>query len=718
MKFVTVTILITWAMPVFSQDMMALKVPVHRDADALVKTALSKNSTIDACFVLLDNLAEFYMRGTDILDSGMDCGSILHAMALHYENTASDILDGYDYLVSAVETAAPEYTGMLYEEYTNKQIGSLSKRYQESLSGYENRCDYSIRKQLSHEYAGGIVFTPHIASASKTEENSKSAGDCVSSSGYYHVNNAPTKYKINLNSFSRVFGMSNLHTIHLWGSAAEAWNNNTDVGSFQYDGNFVYSESTPYPPFPIDWVGCILLGWTNNTITARYGSKPVGESVCTTLANCFDPMPPYYWGGRRFFIECYEEPGGIDSLYYGPYYATHEFGHVFGVGHPNNGERAVMCSDSNCDPSRSLDLRYWDIKCAETSGYRPQMDSFYFEIYDDGTHSSEGRWDIGPDTSKVALDFGNSMVTAHIAAYGVNMFWWAPPASPLSVPFSVNYHTTILSSLTYDEYPGRYYLAFTEPADWYGYSHISDKKYLNTRYSNDNFQTSISAPLWYCLSDNCASQDKVFTAERITQAHYLEAGFGTPRTITVWIQSTDTPENPDSKRVMFSKGIYNHSTLRPSSILSNNGSNLKSAVAPGVYCDSQFFGQYDCVIAYVPHQSVTAPSGYIELYFLKMVGSSGYREITQQIIVPYTSPGNTVSDIALWRQQSKWWIAYRDMNNKNCLRIKTTTDFQTWQEYDYDGDPSGCTSIRNGPMVHWMNSGGIYYVLVMYSRYY
>jgi hypothetical protein len=154
-------------------------------------------------------------------------------------------------------------------------------------------------------------------------------------------------------------------------SGAEYWNHEANSGVFEYDGT--HTSYTGY--WPATECASINRDWGNvYKTTGSYSGIAAGDCCWGAGYNCDS-----FRIGITQHVQSFRSY--VDVM-------AHEFGHTFDLGHPANGEYALMCNsvESNCYDNGQARLREYDIVCArEKGGHAYNRKGYYRVQYANGS---------------------------------------------------------------------------------------------------------------------------------------------------------------------------------------------------------------------------------------------------------------------------------------------------------------------------------------------
>jgi hypothetical protein len=527
-------------------------------------------------------------------------------------------------------------------------------------------------------------------------------GDCNPSNFTYHDTAGPKKLRVNTANVSS-FGYSGLEATSGAALGAAAWNEQANAGHFTLSG------TSNLENIPEDLADC-----TNDGVD--YSLIVFDDTTCSNIAaqcqpRCEDGAGVYHharivlflktsgcgnrsWGNGATTANQREYPGVL----------VHELGHLLGLGDvenaPDDGEDAVMRGDTVAT-GLFRDLYEWDLKCsAELSGKRAL--SGYKR-----THSSSGfgsaslftgTEDICKASSGLAFDGGTAKWAS--AYHRSSSIAWDGSAdgsfTSLSNP-SANNGAGIRSSIwREDDTVDRVHYSFWDdyPTDYdYGSTHI-----VRQIRSTNEFSTQTAEDLRYCTAMTgfltCTAKAYVQSDGPVATAY---VGGSIERSVFAWLNQdhTATGANAKANEIFIAVGYAAHDTL---SIPTETG--IRSAVPPGLACNENFSGSYDCVLVYVPIDDLTLP---IRTTRFSIAQSANNYTITLDGSGPYSPTGSvrTAESIAVWylSSTSEFYAAWRSANSGQHIVVQSTSNGMSWSVVDSSLDtaatgPSAASTWR------------------------
>lgn len=366
--------------------------------------------------------------------------------------------------------------------------------------------------------------------------------------------------------------------------------------------------------------------------------------------------------------------------------AAHEFGHFQNLYHPTAGEYGVM--DASAPEALQRDLYEWDLSCGETLTTFRQATGY------SQTCSSTGCAGESAMTASSVITKASSGVTKDAGVW----YWasgqhrrtstaWvknpAPAATPvtLSSPGATNGVGFVLGPWRENDAIDRVFYSFYDDDGTDGLqtsTHVARQIRSSSEFAGG---TQNADTLFVCESMTgwltCTDVEPVRTGRPIATA-WVDGSLD--RTVTAWLHQdhSSNGENPESNEIRISVGHVDDDTLSQPTL-----TGLRSAVGPGVACQENWNGSYDCLLAYVPIDDMTNPvkmrrfsiSAGTYRYVLSIEGSD-QGETASQTATSITAWYNTTS--------SEMWVAYRDTEANQYIEVLSTTNGTSWT-WEYTG---------------------------------
>lgn len=466
--------------------------------------------------------------------------------------------------------------------------------------------------------------------------------------------------------------VSVLHSISQWTESAAG-------------AGFVFEGSTSCTA--LDWAG----GCCDSNIVTFMSVCPTGWARANTLAAGCN-------GTRSHVVVCGQIGAGgtpidwdVNSVSSTEFdltsSVTHEFGHTIGVNHPNNGETATMGGANAGDVFRRQ-LYYYDVDCSEdgANGYREMRSyrrtqissgSFGSEwsqayYYDDFSNHDVERYTNGSSTSRGFLwreedefKFRRSGTTTPIRSF---------PALGLGSEVALSSYS--------ESSDGPLRMFWTTPATGDRYIQAG-RSHVNVRWTDDEFATSSTFPLYECSSMTGWFQCAFLAYLPVTSAYRPQTAYDSysQRTVSVWSHQGRLNGGAGDNAVRISFGEILPWLLPPSTDLPG----AQTLVSPGIACESfEATGtngsQYDCIVAFADRDSNDSRIRVGRFFGLNAGGTH---------VVPSFDPGFTTVDIVdaettfgitAWYASltDRWYLAFLATDTGQPVRVYESTDSLTW----------------------------------------
>jgi len=156
----------------------------------------------------------------------------------------------------------------------------------------------------------------------------------------------------------------------------------------------------------------------------------------------------------------------------------------------------------------------------------------------------------------------------------------------------------------------------------------------------------------------------------------------------------DRTDDDENREIRISVGYINDGLL-PNQLTIDD---LDSWVPPGVACDDGAAGGYDCILVYAD-ESETVGQLYVRRF--SAVGSMPYSLSVDSPTYTVGMAGTvrTAGRIAAWYHNSKFWIAFRPINQGQELAIMNSTNGSSWNvvgSYGYTAIGPSATTAPTG----------------------
>ncbi len=519
-------------------------------------------------------------------------------------------------------------------------------------------------------------------------------GDCNDASANMADTNGIRNYKINYGSFQSHFpGYGQTKVLSLIAQAADVWTSEANSGYFEFKGDTNHD-------WLMDVAACSIISRDYGIII---GDNDGGSALGRAWGDCC-----WFWGlgCEQFFVEIY--PGNItDEIFLNT--ATHELGHAIDVGHPDNGEQAVMCGNSsNCtDNYPHTHLREWDIKCAQQEGGKRDLEDRYTIQNSDGT-IVVGAWPIPGDSDidKVGVGWNGgynvAMITNNETAGGG---WLFDMYGLVGISLLEQDSTGIEVGWWPDYNSDMDYVLYNSYFDFGGMTSSLDGHYVKYVRSENDFTSGVSMGtlktcefMFYsaCIGDEYA---RSWRRASVTRFPGKPAMFFPYRpsipilTLTAW-QNANL-DHGTLEDILISVGRVSDTKLPPPfSMLENSGH--KSFTAPSVACSPSGTGDYQCLVAFVPRLD-DALYVHVQKFNIQAVtGLYGfeYYEVVKDPAGLRCTNVRTPTDMEVWYNAGKWWMAAKSMNSGGYTYVYSSTN---GEDYAWAANLSG--SIVGGPSV-------------------
>jgi len=457
-------------------------------------------------------------------------------------------------------------------------------------------------------------------------------------------------------------GVSSTELMYAAAAAGDRWGDQSTSAVFRLAGGTSATDLDPDNCAP-DWVGKGLLRVVNYTNVpgrvAEVAVKCGGTSFLVTLYRSnSDGLIP--WSTS---LIAWPE---IDLLSV----IVHELGHTQGIGHPGSGEVASMDS---IHPGEyyQRDLFQWDVKCARNATIR-QLSDYGRAIF------GSSFWPI----EQTASTMDPISLAAGVA---FNVSWKTVQAfntiSGGRIIFndSMSSLRRVLSMDSYDTAPAvhRYTnvvaesvaVTFTEGVGRpNAYDYWSERPRVKRERSTNEFQTAEAEELEYCLVDSSGCMAnwypyKVESYNPIAQAWH--DGLGVP------VFAYRNAGSNSSSKLMITAGVH----LPYYRLEYPVAFSKKSLVGPGIACKDEAAGGYDCLVAYVDFDDPT-----LQVKVFRVEVSAGTPNTYSIEASPQTTPARTGSNITMWHQDGKFWMAVRSATYQEPMVIysSATGATNTW----------------------------------------
>lgn len=215
-------------------------------------------------------------------------------------------------------------------------------------------------------------------------------------------------------------------------------------------------------------------------------------------------------------------------------------------------------------------------------------------------------------------------------------------------------------------------------------------------YSSNDFATQTADYLYHCTSMTgyftCSNYAALASPGRLSVAYHQTIN----RSVVAWLnqERTNVSSSP-SNEIWISVGHVANNRL---SLPEKTG--IRSAVPPGIACNADFSGSYDCVLLYVPIDDLTLR---ISAKHVQVVPESyGYRAYVNPMEYKFPSGSRTSGPIAVWWNagQSKFYAAWRRTASNQPIGVRSSAMGATW-----DFETSNLDSTYIAPSVANMFQG-------------
>ena len=463
---------------------------------------------------------------------------------------------------------------------------------------------------------------------------SAQVGTCVESDHPHVAKNGIGDFKINIRrTAAATLGMSTSDIRDAAILAASSWNERGNSGLFRYTGTTLLED------VPSDCSHSVVL-------VREFCDSLLGQAV----DRCNGTQFVIYVNSRTAEPQCAARTlsnravTGTGSDAIGLF--MHEFGHTFGVGHPNFGEQALMSDTSNNWNNGSRLPFQWDLKCTEETG---------------GTRSLTGRKRSYTTWMGSAATFGASGIGVASAALtdvsGSSYFAAAYPRMSSGVRWDTALDGTWVSAwtnpvevggfkaLNLREEPTRDYVAYQERTDTPNMTTFGSTRDTWAVYTDDNWSTRIFGRLQHCTAmSSWTSCSPSSTASVAATGAVSTAWLGDiSKSVVVWshLDRMFGGRNVGSHEIRVSIGKLSDTTLVQPTL-----TGIRSKTAPAVACMEGAIGGYDCILLYVP---VTAGGLQLKARRFNAVSS------TNRYIASLEPTERSVADASTSNQVTAWW---------------------------------------------------------------
>ena len=483
---------------------------------------------------------------------------------------------------------------------------------------------------------------------------------------------------------------------------AAVWDEQGNAGYFEYDG----TTSDIVPPCSSDY--SVIRFHNDRGNGAEASARCDGGHFLIELHSQFAD------GRRRPFANASVPhsmpPGAFVRDVAG--IIAHELGHTQDLGHPVAGEQCVM-GGIDAD-ARLRDLYEYDFLCSsEISGRRGG----------EGVQIVHGPSGLGSPTV-----FTGGLVALKAT---VGLTFDGPSAG-----FAATFHNNV--AIKWDEHldGGAVNINETDSENGIGfasavfvedladidrifYSYWRDQPtayvatsvhYVRQVRSTDEFVSDQTADYFeHCTSMTgfLTCTDTVPLASRGAVAVGYADGL-TRRTVMAWAHQDHSwrNENAEANEIRIAVGKVSDDTIAQPEL-----SGVRSAVAPGLACKTDFFGSWDCLLAYVPASDML---NTIYTRRLQIAPTATGYDVNVDAAYPLAATARSANGLTAWWHSvhGRFYVAYRSTSVGQPLAVQSTTNGVNYVVEDADlGDIIGPPNAVS----EW-NDSGMTQNIVVYTR--
>jgi hypothetical protein len=389
---------------------------------------------------------------------------------------------------------------------------------------------------------------------------------------------------------------------------------------------------------------------------------------------------------------------------------AHEFGHALNLGHPANGEGAVMAAGHDGGSTRYRDLYQWDLKCAaQIAGHRNLTG--YRRHHWNGTLENEvaftGTWNV-------------SKVAAGVTHFDQQLWWSAAIKRNDCLAWTRSLNTLDTNCTLADNRMGigptaRLWLEdmSTDRVLYASYGEAPEYD-LNARHfgmvhwSSNEF---LNEGLWWL--SHCGSMTDWMTCGATQPPVYTGKAMGVgwdagnSRTVFAWAHQNRLSDSADGE-VRVAIGYINDAVLPQPTLMG-----VRTTAPPAVACGptSTAAGGHRCILAYVNKNNPWNEISIIR--FTPSQGAMRYELSTAPAHLaceaPLVVPCSTGSRIAAWYHDGKFWLAYRPTRlEEQPLQVINSTNGFVNGGYNYVGS-FGYSAIGPSVGADWTANNQLVY---------
>ena len=359
---------------------------------------------------------------------------------------------------------------------------------------------------------------------------------------------------------------------------------------------------------------------------------------------------------------------------------THEFGHTLGMGHPSDGNYAVMVP-TTMGQNRQRDLYWWDLVCGRqrsphrtTKGYR--------RSHLGGVFGAETNL-LGGSTmanASVGVNWLSHMVDRSIVGKREDCMVWGRTAlqGGTNCLVGTDAHSdkrALFTEAVYREDTSVSNVFFSMTDEEPSNGNVNAVHRVHHHRSANGFRTMLSGVVSECSVMNsfmaCRSGLAIASSKQVA----VSWDNHTNRTVFAWVNQNRL-NNAATGQVRVAVGNVLPALLPTADTIWN----VRSSVAPGLACEANAVKNcsgvsYDCMIALVAPDN---PAMTIRVYRFSAV-QSGLRYVLN-VSPDYWEFANIaiVSRIAAWRHNGRFWLAYRDLAANQNLGVVSSVDTNGW----------------------------------------
>ena len=416
--------------------------------------------------------------------------------------------------------------------------------------------------------------------------------------------------------------------------AASTWNETGNSGVFRYTGTTPLKDVPSDCSYSVVYVRELCDGLFGQALPRCGGTQFVIYGNSRTAAPA---CAANVWANRAVSLI------GLDAVGL----MMHEFGHTLGVNHPASGERGIMTNGALGDWNNAGRVPFeWDLKCTEDFG---------------GVRSLTGRKRSYTTGMGSSTTFGASGIgSASSALTDVSGTWYFAGVYP-KLSSGVRWDTALdgtwvsawaypievggFKAMSLREESTRDYVAYLDRTDIPNMTTATSSRETWAVYSDDDWSTKTFGRLQHCTSmASWTSCSAAGTANVAATGAVSTAWLGDiSKSVFAWshLDRSARGVNPGNLEIRISIGKLANSTL-----VEPTYTGIRSKVAPSVACMENSLAGYDCILLYVPAESVGLQ--LMSRRFTAFYSSNRY-------VAALETSEHPVADSKTANQVTAWW---------------------------------------------------------------